>query len=577
MAATLDAAHAGTRWEKLTPILAGLAVGLPNVLLRYPPMVDLPFHEGIVSVLRHFHDPAWFPQGLYLRNFGHGNQLFYLLAWPLSYLLGVELACTVVVGASVFAVVYVAGTLAAHLGASRWAALLLAPVTVGWMYYWGLIGNIMGLAALLAMLPPLDRLAEAPSAKRALAATAGCLLLYETHELMLILYCGAALIFAAGHELRVRSTLLRISPFLFGLTISLVEHFWATSLVTPVNQRTPLAWAPVFRKLYTVPDALFGGLEPEFVYSTTAIVVLALALLLVARYRAPAVPRPPGLRRFIRHYRFELFGLASFALYVGLPADLHAATLVYHRFVAPAYAMLVVCAGPRGAARGLRRTACFVASAAPVAALAGLFPLITDVSNTAGNLDVLMAEMQQDAAVAVVGLGPRSRELRNSAIASMGARVLTKRGGRLLFAFMVSPIAPVIYDPKYDWDEPVHRTLLDHYAFRPAHDFKRFRYALVHSTSAALTLGVVLALRPDARFVDTAGDWTLFESRLPLEPILSPDVPLPTPPPPTLRTLLKRLASSVDAPLQPADVPEPDAKQPDDGVRLAPRLPAATP
>jgi hypothetical protein len=122
----------------------------------------------------------------------------------------------------------------------------------------------------------------------------------------------------------------------------------------------------------------------------------------------------------------------------------------------------------------------------------------------------------------------------------MGARVLTTRGGRLLLSFMMSPIAPVIYNPEYDWDEPVRRTILDSYMFRPAHDLERFRYVLLHSTSAPLTMAAIVELSPEARFIDRAGDWSLLESTLPLEPLLSADVPLPTPHPESLRARLTK-------------------------------------
>jgi len=63
---------------------SGALLAAPVLALRYPPMGDLPFHESLVALLRHFGDPAWSPPGLYRLNLGQPNQAFHLVAWALS-------------------------------------------------------------------------------------------------------------------------------------------------------------------------------------------------------------------------------------------------------------------------------------------------------------------------------------------------------------------------------------------------------------------------------------------------------------------------------------------------------------
>jgi hypothetical protein len=550
--------------ERIAPLVAGLCLAIPTVVFRYPPMVDLPLHEGVVGILRHFDDPAMVPSGLYVHNFGHGNQLFYFLAWLLSYACGVEMACKLVVAATLVAFPLATARLAASIGASRWVALLLTPVAIGWLYLWGMIGNLIGLTALLAALPTLDRLATGPTLRRAGAALAWVLVLYEAHELMLILYAGAALIFAAGQPIRLRETLLRTLPFSAGLALSIGEQVWTARIATSLVSTGTVRWAPIARKLYTIPGALFGGHEPAGLYPLTALSVLAIVLLIVARTRggtAPEQPAGPALaagtdgtkcpvpraalgprRELIHRYRFELFGAACFALYLVLPANAHGATMVYHRFLAPAYALLVICCGPRGTGAAPARVTLFVMSALPIGALFVLLPLIADVSTAAGNVDILMALVQPGSAVAEIDIGPGSEQLLSSAIGATGARVLAWRGGRLLVSFMVSPISPVVFARGHQWNEPIRRTFYDHYAFCPSYDFTRFRYMLLHTTSERLALGVAVAVAPEATLVETAGDWALFESKLPVVPLLAKDAPLPSPPPDSLRSRLERLS-----------------------------------
>jgi len=74
--------------EPYAPLFFGLMFALPTLLAGYPPMTDLPLHESIIGVLRHWGDPKYFPPDLYILNLGHPNQLFYFLALPFSYVVG---------------------------------------------------------------------------------------------------------------------------------------------------------------------------------------------------------------------------------------------------------------------------------------------------------------------------------------------------------------------------------------------------------------------------------------------------------------------------------------------------------
>jgi hypothetical protein len=561
------------RAEQFAPILTGLLLAVPVVAFRYPPMVDLPMHEAVVGVLRGFHDPALFPKGLYVLNLGHSNQLFYFVAYLLSWPFGVEMACKLVVGITLFALPMAMGHLADHVGASRWATLLIGPVALGWLFMWGLINNLLGLAALLAMLPVLDHFADDPTPRRAAAALGGAVLLYETHELMLVLYGGAALIFAAGHAPRLRATLLRTAPFTLAVGLSIVDHLWSSRLAPPIIERVPIQWAPLSRKVLTIPGVILGGHEGEILYSITAITAAVIALFLVARLRAPTDPIPRAPRAFIHRYRFELFGAACLVLYLAVPFDIHGATMVYHRFAAPAYAVLVVCAAKNGG-RGLPRVTPIVTAAVPLSMILVVWPAFVDASRSAKDLDTIAARIVPGSSIAQLDF-PDVRHPASTSdafiIASLASSVLAHRGGRLLFSFMESPIAPVMFDPRYEWDEPIKRMLPDHFALRPAHDFTRFRYLVMYTKSAGQALATTFALIPEARFVDSVGDWLLFESTLDVAPLMSHDTPLPVPHPNSLRARLRKLSEAVNGPLEPSDVPpEPTPnKIRDDAVNAA--------
>jgi hypothetical protein len=94
--------------------------------------------------------------------------------------------------------------------------------------------------------------------------------------------------------------------------------------------------------------------------------------------------------------------------------------------------------------------------------------------------------------------------------------------------------------PAHQWNEPVMRIVRDPTEFRPGHDFRRFRYALVRlgSDYAALAPVIATVMAPEGKFVTQSGDWLLFESALPVDPLDAPDEPLPVPAPESLRARL---------------------------------------
>ena len=138
--------------ERLAPWLAGAAIALPVLLARYPPMTDVPLHEAVVGLLRHWGDPRYVPADVYDLNLGLGNQLFYFLILALSYAMPMAMATKAIVAATLVFLLVATGRLADHLGVTRWAAPIVAPIALGWMFFWGLLSNLMGVGLYLFML-----------------------------------------------------------------------------------------------------------------------------------------------------------------------------------------------------------------------------------------------------------------------------------------------------------------------------------------------------------------------------------------------------------------------------------------
>jgi hypothetical protein len=553
------------RYEALAPWAAGVLLAAPVLLAYYPPMTDLPYHEAAIGILRHLGDASMFPPGLYRYNLGQPNQLFQLVGWGLAYVVSTRWAAKIVVAMAVASVPACGARFARHLGASPLGALMVAPMALGWLFSWGLVANIAGLAALLAALPWLDRLAQEPSARRAALAVAGVALLYLAHEAMMVVYAGAALCLAALHA-RLRSewgkTALRASPFFAGLAMTWGQAQWQKRVMTPAVRGMPTLWHSIPHKLKRVPYILLPATETPVQWSMFALCLLVVAAFVWLRVRERRAEGPPperGVRAWTLRHRWELFSLACFVAYLTFPLTLNGATLVYQRFFPPAFAVAVLAATPRDLGVRAARVARIGAAILPLATLLVAWAPFVDSSREYAALEQLLPRIALGSAVAEADLGPGDPS-RTYSLGPASGRVLATRGGRLSYAFTDSSVSPVVIARKYQWNESLIRIGFDSWSFQPAVDFKRFRYLLLRTTDAALAQLATFSLAEEARTVDASGEWILFESRLDVIPPASRDIPVPKPAPETIRQRVNGLLATLR---NGSDVTVPDEPTPD--------------
>jgi hypothetical protein len=500
-------------------------------------MGDLAFHESLVAILRHFGDRRLFPEGLYETNLGQPNQLFHAAAWMLSLALPTDVACKIVVGATLLGSAVATGRLAAHRGATRWSAMLVLPVMLGWMFRWGLVANMLGFVVWLFALPLLDRLAQAPTPRRALAATAITFVLYLGHESLMVLYAVASVVFAIQTRRRLGELALVACPGATATALAVVYAIRSEAHKTPSIRSVANVTMPLASKLWSVPGTLFSIEEASLPFLlATGLAAIGLALRGWGTETAPA----PLLER-AREARFALLAAAAFGLYLWMPTTLGGSTLVHQRFLAPAFAMAVLALAPLAPKEGatVPRWAPIVALF-PVAMLGLNLGAFVEQDRTYRQLDALLASMADGSAVAQLDLTPRGP----SAVAPVvgaAARALAVHGGRLLFSFTDAPQSPVLVKKSAEWNEPILRLVNAPYAFMPAHDLERFRYALVRLDERRLEPAVVAAFAPEAHLVTKEGPWLLFESNLGLVPLTAGDAALPSPPPETLGERVTRV------------------------------------
>jgi hypothetical protein len=515
-------------------------------------MTDLPYHEAAIGILRHFHDATMFPPGLYRRNLGEPNQLFHVAGWLLTYVVSTRWAVKLLVVATIVAIPPSAAHLARYVGASPLAALLVAPLAVGWLLYWGLITNLIGLAAFLAVLPGLDRFAKEPTGRRAIFATGSVLLLYFAHEGVMFVYIAAALALALTYPWSLRLTLLRLAPFAFGAAASVAQAKWQMRFMPGWLRAMPVLWDSWWLKLKTIPHIILPATDWVVRMAMFALCIGTIAGLFWLRTRerrqgADAIPRATSrteyLRSWILAHRWELFAGVCTAAYFAFPLTLNGATFVHHRWFPPGYAVLVVTAAPRNLWVRPARVVRMAIVALPIATLLVAWPSFVDSSRAYRALEPVLWRVEPGAAVAQLDFGPGD-PTRTFTLGTAAGRILATRGGRLAYAFTDSPVSPVVITRRYQWNESLVRIVLDGWAFRPQQDLRRFRYVLVHANDAAAAYLAVHSLSPETEYVMRSGEWLLFESRFPTADLLSRDAWIVGPPSESVRDRVKATIAS---------------------------------
>jgi hypothetical protein len=532
------------RAARLAPWVGGAVVGLPVLLVSYPPMADLPLHEASVGLLRHWNDPVFCPHGVYFINLGHANQLFSLMVLVLAYVLPIAWASKLAVALSLAALPVAAARFADYLGAPRWTSLLVAPLGLGWLFFWGLIQNIVGLVALLALLPTIDRFAARPTARGVLQMCGAMVLFHFAHQAMQIVACVALVFCSVGASMRLRDNALRAAPLAFSGLLVFAANRYAWSVSGPRHKAmAPFEWADPLYKVTSIPGVLFAGYEPYIRDLVFLLALIPIALLVSGRVaQRSRAPRPLAER--LHALRFDILALVLFAGYMAAPSTVKSTTLVYHRFLPPAWAIFAVsgAAGTAATARFLPRILCALL---PVASLLIGWPTFVDADRMYSDLDALLPQIDEGSTVMALNLGPDPPTRLWGPMAAMG-HVIAQRGGRSLFDYTQSPTSPLSMRPRKQWVESIARLEKHPYDFTPSWDFTRYRYLLVTTPTPTLGVATVLALRNEAVLIGTRGDWYLFESRLPRVPIDAGDAWPPKPHPPTLQQDLRLVSREIE-------------------------------
>jgi len=315
-----------------------VVLAAPTLVLSYLPMTDYPQHVAIVSILRHFHDPAfdfarWFEidvgRTLYL--------LPYAIAYAFSHVASVDTAMHLLAFLSVIAYpLGILGVLCA-LGRPPELALLAAPFVYNRAFYWGFINFNLSIGlALLALASFIHCHGERKRAATT-AFTVAISATVVTHVYGLGLFLGVVALWAVGGgwaEVRPRARLLLVP--LVGAAVWFALGRRAEGYGVPVPIGPPLS-----QRLLGLGNAICGGFVDG---SDNALLFVGLALLLFVaiKVRGKTAPGP-----------FEVaiacLCLGNLLLYFVLPQAAWTAKFIHfrHAFLALAFAPLLPVCAPR--------------------------------------------------------------------------------------------------------------------------------------------------------------------------------------------------------------------------------------
>ena len=320
---------AGKRVDDVLVAIALAACAALCLAFRYLPMVDLPQHYAMVSILLHRADPAWDFGQRYTTDFLHRPYAtVYWLGEALGWVMPLGAAMHIVV--AVCTVAPLAGAYALLVATRRPRVWVLPaiPFAFGSLWHWGFLNFLLGTGMFLAGLGLVVRAAERPSRAASVAVGVLGVALFFTHFHGLVMLLMFAPVFAwawrgePGRSPYVRA-LAPLAPSVVGAA-AFVLVTWAQAEGSWVRLNPGLG-----ERLERFPEFLGAGL-PDPWPAAGLVALVAVGALGLALGSGPA---RPGRARTALAIAFA----AQVAMYLALPLNTNTATYVSAR-----HALLVV-------------------------------------------------------------------------------------------------------------------------------------------------------------------------------------------------------------------------------------------
>nr|WP_217276041.1 hypothetical protein [Corallococcus exiguus] len=487
--------------------VAALVLGaLPLWVSRSLPMVDLPQHLYLISVLHRLDDPTT----LYPTLFAARHELtpylgYYYLVSALNWLLPLEMANRVFLTAYVVGMPLGMAFLLRGLGRPSWPALLTLPLAYGDSFGWGFINYLAALPLTLLCCGLFVRtLTDAPRRARWGVGLAVCLvavLLFHVQAFGFLAFGLPWLLLttpvpedaaARGIVARVKPRVPALLGVVPGVTLFLSWVVLRFGNPPDIQPGAPWkAWGPTFSPqnlawkgfeqnraefFQVLANTFHDGSDRWPLYAVGAVAVAGWVLGLVG----------PGTRREGPLARWRLLGLGvlALALYFLLPFDIRGYVYYLNTRYAHLAAALLVASMP--AARADWRRPLGLAAAGSALLLSFVMGRgFQNFSQEARELEALSGLAANRPKVMGLVFDPRSSVVRFPVFIHAAAVVARERGGVPNFTFATTPHSPLRYrgevPPTFpsEWrpqemNQATQGTWYDHFLVRGVHPSRVF-------------------------------------------------------------------------------------------------------
>ena len=320
----------GDRLRIATALLASALMAAPLWVGRFLPLLDLPQHLALATVLIRHGDPAWQLAAYFEPQRGELTPYWahYMALEGLGRVMSVDAAARVFLTLYVFALPWATMALARALGRAPSLGLLVIPLALNANLYFGFIAYCWSVVVLLWALALLARQLDAPSARRAggLALLAGVLFFCHVQSFAFLLLAAPVLAFCTEGRAR---RLLRAWPLLPATLILFVPWLYLSTTPRPGADRyfPPLddprpKYEATLARLTGLPDAIAGAYQDGSDDWILAAWAIAVAAAIVVGRHAETTPVAPVL---------ALTG-AALACYFVLPVSIQGQWNIAERF-----------------------------------------------------------------------------------------------------------------------------------------------------------------------------------------------------------------------------------------------------
>lgn len=488
-------------WKRADDVLVAASLVACAVLcmaFRRLPMVDLPQHYAMVSILLHKADPSWGFAQRYTTDFLHRPYAtVYWLGEALGSVMPLGAAMRVVVAVCTVAPFAGAHALLAATGRPRVWLLPAIPFAFGSLWHWGFLNFLLGTGLFLAGLALVVVVSARPSTRGIAALGATSVVLFFTHFhglLMLLLFAPAFAWAWKKDEPGIRPYVRALGPLVPAAVAAA-----AFVLVTWADAQG--SWARMdpatSMRISRFPEFLAGGLPGRW----PLVWFLAFAVVSAGGLFAGTEGARP--RKTLAALAFTW--LAQIAMYFLLPLNTPTATFVSARH-ALLVALLLLPLLPVVEGAGAR----LLRGAAAAIALLGLVvnaSFLASFEREAADFDGVLAAMEPARRVVPLVFARSSAFTGPSVFPYLhfAAYYQAQKGGELARSFAVVWNVPVRYRADY-----ARYPIAEDVEWAPGkispEDLRHFDYALLRGGPPAVPPQMGLSL------VARSGAWRLYEN-----------------------------------------------------------------